>query len=623
MGAYGWKYYGLNDWSNEKSRGEVTNYIKEINLQKEFNFSDINQLLELYNVLNYVRDLFRNDGDLNDEYKSFSKKSHTAMSKLVFNHERELFNEFNNIDRLYRQDFWPMVNEYANLKNIEEVWLEALLDQHPAEIRALLSWKYTAKNFKDVLRDKFVQNPMNVELIVDELDSRLIKNPIPEIDNVSFNEMVSSYLEDSNAKFVYLEKLKRWKKQGELYLDLPVLNKLYKKVNELETQYLTEGYQVSYEFSVTPFENKPKDFVGIKRNGSNMSIKVNENVLNQLTTGQDYLEFLRNWPFFFSVYETFSVIKPVDKTGMAFYWIQKHFDDEYDLDNLSFLAAIISLQGLEAFRVRHEQSSLVEAIEEFIDGLEEDYKVSGFDVQLSSRDSSYYTRLKIILPEVEKLITHFEVFRILGRSGEQELKQIGLNKKGFQSAKSFFPVKFYEPFDWSFLNGLFKQRKNYETNEKWTIVEKLFLDSAQNNEDDFETIIKELVEHKLLNEKTKESLLTTTDLVLLKKIWINGYITFASLSIKERESAEKLVHINLLVENNNVFSREEVKFISFMLDDKKYSNGQSIRNSVLHGTFSSNNHNESQTAYFQVLMVLILIVVRLKDEFQYFDESQA
>lgn len=617
------KFYSVNDMATGIEMPKFINFVNDFNAQDVEKISNIDELLELYNVLLYVQEVFiKNAQNGVDEYTAFSRKAQSVIKNSTVNNENQLLDNYKNLSFMYQEDFWGLVNEYGNLVNIKAESLEELLNNKPSAIRYMLNWKYAKNKFSDLLSEMFVKNPANVQLVVDKLERQPKITYIPRISRKDFNKMIVEYLDSPNADYSYLEKLNHWKNQGNLIIDFPVLNRLSQRVKEIETEIFQGGYQSTYTFQILPFKDNPSEFIRLTAEDTNLKIEANQNVLSQVQDGIDYLEFLRNWPLFFSRDETFSVLRTIDKSDSLFELFQRHYADEYEIDDFSVTPALVSIQGFEGFRDNNNDKSLLESVEAFIDGLHENYGVTDFEVQLSSKESSYYTRLKIILPEIEKLVTQFEVLKVMGETAVDDLKRIGVNKSGFTDAKSLYETKFYEPANLSVLKLLFKKRTEESMGEQLTIANQLHEGNGLNDSEMQGTVLNELINSRIINEKTKELTLNEVDFTVLERLWQQRYITYFGLSAIQKNSAMKLVDMGLLTVNNNLFSSEEVKFISYVLDDKKYSNGLSVRNSILHGNISSKNERFNQVAYYYVLLVLLLIIVRLKDEFEYFDGSK-
>lgn len=70
---------------------------------------------------------------------------------------------------------------------------------------------------------------------------------------------------------------------------------------------------------------------------------------------------------------------------------------------------------------------------------------------------------------------------------------------------------------------------------------------------------------------------------------------------------------------NTLFSEQESNYISFIMDNKKYSNGLSIRNKITHGSFSKKKPYQYKEYYLELLMIQILYTLKINEEITYQD----
>ena len=63
-----------------------------------------------------------------------------------------------------------------------------------------------------------------------------------------------------------------------------------------------------------------------------------------------------------------------------------------------------------------------------------------------------------------------------------------------------------------------------------------------------------------------------------------------------------------------LLSRQERDYFNFMLNKKEFSNGFDLRNKFIHGTFYG-TAEELQKAYVEILKILVMIVVKINEEF--------
>ncbi|MFU1769789.1 hypothetical protein ACM3BN_12395 [Mammaliicoccus sciuri] len=73
--------------------------------------------------------------------------------------------------------------------------------------------------------------------------------------------------------------------------------------------------------------------------------------------------------------------------------------------------------------------------------------------------------------------------------------------------------------------------------------------------------------------------------------------------------------------DDNLFSRQESNYISYLLDNKKYTNGLSIRNKYIHGNNTALDEDFHFLNYIEALLLLILYIKRIDEEISYAYEN--
>ena len=73
---------------------------------------------------------------------------------------------------------------------------------------------------------------------------------------------------------------------------------------------------------------------------------------------------------------------------------------------------------------------------------------------------------------------------------------------------------------------------------------------------------------------------------------------------------------------DTLFSEQESDYISYIMDDKKYSNTLAIRNKITHGSLAKKSAKEHKDFYLELLMILMMYTIRINDELEYQDKKR-
>lgn len=124
-----------------------------------------------------------------------------------------------------------------------------------------------------------------------------------------------------------------------------------------------------------------------------------------------------------------------------------------------------------------------------------------------------------------------------------------------------------------------------------------------------------LVNRGSLFFKADESLgLNVTRCQLLRNLYENEVLCFAHRTEAEKEVLARLLDADEIDVEATLISRQERDYFNFMLNKKEFSNGFDLRNKFIHGTFYG-TAEELQKAYVEILKILVMIVVKINEEF--------
>ena len=102
--------------------------------------------------------------------------------------------------------------------------------------------------------------------------------------------------------------------------------------------------------------------------------------------------------------------------------------------------------------------------------------------------------------------------------------------------------------------------------------------------------------------------------MLLRNFRENDVICLARRTETEKEILAKMLQDGEIEDEATLVSRQERDYFNFMLNKKEFSNGFDLRNKFIHGTFYG-TAEELQQAYVEILKILIMIVVKINEEF--------
>lgn len=173
------------------------------------------------------------------------------------------------------------------------------------------------------------------------------------------------------------------------------------------------------------------------------------------------------------------------------------------------------------------------------------------------------------------------------------------------------------------LNNIFDNNNIYSEKIDGKFIPLNEILNKRNNLNDFndyqKTIINQLIDGDLiiLYEDSFEISKNKERFNVLHGLISSDYISSCTLTDEVKKFIKKEVSNGNLSYGKNIFAKKEVDFISFILDNKKYSNGLFIRNIIAHGSNSRDTEINYKKDYIEILRLLVIYVFRIQKELVY------
>lgn len=437
-------------------------------------------------------------------------------------------------------------------------------------------------------------------------------------------EMLNCYIKSELANPNYLKLI--CETQSTTELPIPDKTKLMakRKYEEEIEEMFEDGGGFSYSTEVS-FRDNQKEVVRYDRTNNDFCVIYSREWIRQ---NQDYPTILNNFIYLFEytdaqcrmehvsrisqmgVFERVLGIKGVKEylTGTAFNQLQA----------LSMLQLVAYDRELKEINIRIE-----DVIEWFFrDYLADEFSVEDFNVKLPSEESSYLEKCRTILSEIDSVLKQY---RLLVEDGkiDHELLQISSEHVFFKDVPS-----------------LIKNKYIYGVGEEYNIVSfHLFSDQSTlyylKEHDKYDNLPQLLIKEDIRKEDFLAHQIQKLDWLLEREyLYINndGYLKPELMKIrliKELFDKEVVCYNYIQILNNqeqgmvaremiefesSLFSKPEQEYFNYLLNQSEFSNGLDLRNRYVHGT-QSNNEEKHKNDYYIFLKVLILITIKINEEF--------
>ncbi|MBO0477535.1 hypothetical protein DOK76_10650, partial [Vagococcus sp. DIV0080] len=473
------------------------------------------------------------------------------------------------------------------------------------------------------------------ELLIDKYDS--VENPnfyLPNnISQEEINKWAEKYCDLKDAKLKHLEKISKWSLHHEVKLDSTVKLKAKKAHEDMIEEVFKDNKGIGWGVGVILKNGLSNNFEFDESNKTKMVVIFNKDWLDD---NQDYPTILNNFIHFFELFNSklqFSMIEsPYEqgnltdlfRTKSKYYYKQSYTADlGINFHKLTFLSYYEYLDS--------KKIDLEKVFSYYYNNLlDEDYGFSEFFFNPSSKGNTYYERCKILIPEMDSLLKQFDFLQRYGKI-DLELFELESQNTSYRDIKSLENKKFIYInssetikmcslfFNSQSLLSFPEHKKNKNSFYEYLISGIKIEDFYPYQKD----MLKLLIEQEILGISDENNLFIVNRklIELYWLLWDKGYVSILSVPEDMKKIIESEIFKGNLKTESTLFSEQESDYISFVMDNKKFSNGLFIRNKITHGSFANKQECEYKNYYLELLLVLLLYTVRINEELDYFEEE--
>lgn len=627
------KYYSTNDLSAEFYLKRIEDIICNFVVEKKI--VDINEIIELYNIQQFFH---------NRIYSiHWTKQQLNDYSEIVSGFSRVIGEFFSgiNIDTIesmfdtiyydYRNDFWKLIEKYKVYDKISvEQFRKIILNKHFI-LNDVLKCKNIVKKFSDEIITYMEKNPFCAEIILSyylEKHDRNIESlyfPV-KLSNEKKTLILDKYIASNSSNINYLKLIFESNSTNNLRLPDRLKLKAKRKYDEEIETLFKEGTGFEYGAKVS-FSNKiDEEFKFETDDNRILSVLYSAKWIKE---NLDYPTLLNNFIYLFgytdlqfrslhvsresqmSIIEKVLGIKGKKEypTGIAFQQIQM----------LAQLQMIGYCNELEKYNIFLED--IIEWF--FCNYLEEEFNVKGFCFNKSSHTVSYLEKCRNIAAEFDNILKRFKIYCEDGEI-DDELLHISTEHIFIKDIPSMLSNKYIYPCgndyqtisnllfsDQSIIHYLPKLSNNY--NSFYCLLEKenVYYDMFE----DYQIpSIDWLIDHNIIKIDNKKRIMPYWEKIkILNELYQHDVVCFSYMK-KYQSIIMELNKMGLVQFSSSLFSRPEQDYYNYLFNKSEFDNGLDIRNSYTHGT-QRVDENQNKQDYFIFLRIMILIVIKINEEF--------
>lgn len=622
-------FFSKQDMSSGYNLKNAEQVIRSTDLS---NISDINDYLELYNIkLYFDNGMFL--PDWNEEEKiDFQRIIKEAWGKIVQEfsllNNRNILSKFEALENCYQKSFWELFVNLTIYRKISKSFLSQILDQHPQQIRIILTHQKLVNKFCNELRTFLNSFPKTTELLLSNYE-QAHSSDVPSYyfpKNLSLQDkhkIVSNYIDGDDPNLNYIRLIENSTSQ-ELKLTSKIKFNSKKRADELNDKILKEGHSSKFGIQVAISEDQTEPITRSSEDNI-ITFTYSLKVLDSLVEHTDLFKVFDNLFFYTNRSGLFTLVnKPVEMDVMEKLFVKSKNEYIYGLAfQRKHYLSHLQIVSFRNYLIRRN-NSLENLIGSFIEGLIKHFGIDTLHLNFPSPNSSYVEKIRSLAPEFEFLLKQFQFYVHEGEIDIEHLKYSSsalrlseipsLNEKKYIYPNSTqvnnLLYHFFSDQNTTYFIDPFKGKYNnlFDLLNQENIKLEMFKDYQR---DTIDYLINE--GYLFIDVNGRINFKNVSLMVIAKELYENEVLSYWHYPQAIRDQIDLMINSELLIAKNTLFTDQERDYLNFHLN-KKFSNGLDLRNKYAHGT-NPYSENENEQEYLILLKMIVLSLLKIEDDF--------
>lgn len=645
------KFYGKRDMVNGFMLTKALMVLKQLTQNKEY--EDINNVIELYNVDKFIQaQIFR--VDFKPEDKALFNKDN---EKIIKQHLGRFFAKFDEnilagfegkLDREYKEDCLELFEKYKVYKKISWDAFKKFICSNHIPTFYILEREKIVNAYEYEIKELILQDDQSINILIDKY---LKKVPAREVflpkclsvedkEQIVKNYIASNLIHPGTLQIIInLPVDSEFKISDETRLDAK--NRYDQEISNLFGNSASSGFQTTLEASINNDQAEPviKDY-----KDQNLFIRVSSKWIKD---NSDYPTLLNNFIYIYNFVDKENRIELISKpnqmstlervfmrTDLKKEYIKSDFFDIYN--NFAVIAMVSYCEFLE----RECNIRIEEVLQWFFDKyLVDEFNIKDFIVNMPSSGSTYLEKCRTICCEFESILKQYEVLVKFG-SINHDYIELSSRPMDYSAIKSFMPEKY-----------IYLKEDNQDCNEvlHWLFSDQTMLTYLPERgiEDQYQCLyellmameiniaeyqeyqrndIERLIDKGILMQDSEGNLKLCSRLEasILYDLYNNGFISNEFIKkCRFDRGVETLGEKGWIYKKSSFFSKQECEYFDFYLNKSKFTNGQDLRNTYLHGTQRKRGADIDlhRVNYYRLLIFVVIAIIKINEELCYRDEQ--
>lgn len=604
-------------------------------------YTDINEILELYNIKKYLDNELYLNSWTQDDIKKFKDKA-VEYGKIIGKFmstldDSNFFLTYENTLKTYIHSFWELVNNQSIFKRISKSNFSKILANEPHIIHEILTHRHLVEYYDSEIRNFLLTYIQSAEILLSvyEINDDFPKKQkfLPKNLTVEDKEKIlSDYLDSNDVNYNYIGLIQNARNRDDFKVSDKIRLKA-KRLHKSETEkFFAQNNGMKYGVSVSFPENVDK----IKDGAIDDNFVMNYSYsLDFIKKNSDPYSLFRNYHFLFEFLDQqhrINLVSKKNKMGVFERIMGVHSQNEYRGGiefNLFEMTSHIQMVGYN--KVLNDLGISLENVlhHVFTSSFQDKYEFANNARFSIPSATSYFEKVRLLAPEFESVLKQFKLF-VEDGGIDFELLQISSNPTAIKDIPSlnknkylyfnednkemvgctnlFFSdqtlLAFVEPY----------KEKHYHTFFDLLVNEKVKFSSYEDHQ---KPQLNYLIDKGLINIDSNDYLQITNParVIILKDLYNNEVASFYRYTFELRQEVQQMESEKIIFFDSSLFSKPEQAYFNYFLNKSEFTNGLDLRNSYIHGTQAVPDEiQKHEYAFYTYLKLLILTFLKIEDD---------
>lgn len=628
-------YYSKNAWEVEKALSRAVEVLKSFTT--EYYPNDISHIIEAYNITLLITGQTKHSSMIEaDTYGDLEKPLMTCVARFF----KEI--DENNIktyaDDCYHDfwdDFWDLIVKFKVYKRIDRFpWVAETCN---LPLYNILQYKEVVDALDTELSQYMRESDQTARTLIDYFlrkHTDTTKLYIPKSFSAQDKkDCVLKYLsgDDINANLLTLI-IEAPKNMREFPIDDRMKISAEKRIRDIfdgKTHNViihtpSTGASVSFQDSVS-------DVVQQHFDRGNIELIYD---INWIRENQDYPTLLNNFIYLFGYVDLSMRWQHTEKESgrgaVEDTFIVKGIKSYISGQTFRTINTLATMQMAGYYDVLSKQGIALEAVIKwfFEEYLAAEFSASGFVCNVPQASDSYLAKCKLMVSAMDGVAKQYRMYLEDGHI-DRELYERSSEHMFYEELGSYQSCKYIYCSDNRLVEAqrlLFSDQSHItytpKTKNKYNTFVKMISAEDMHKEDFYEYQWSEIEKLLFLDAVRIEGdviRLNYAVVQLLYELYSQEVICY---QYRKNEVLDKWIEESLVEASASLFSRGEADYINFMLNQSEFSNGKDLRNKYIHDSCPQDELIQRHD-YFEILKIMILLIIKINEEFCLEDRDRA